>query len=110
MVRKNQLEDQYSLLKENMTDRNPNLFTRMFASGVLGGGVQVANLLTGSALGRALASPKVQRAAAGQLPTQKLIQELLPKVTPGVQGMMGAAGGQIGAESVRNSENPEFSY
>lgn len=55
------------------------LFERLFASGLLGTGYGMANLASGTLLGRSLASQGAQRAIAGQTKSQQLAQELIER-------------------------------
>jgi hypothetical protein len=81
------LEKELGKLKELKSSSNPSWFFTMAASGTLGGlmgggplgfGAGVAGAyVAGQVGGRALAKPSVQKAIAGQLPTQQKIQEFI---------------------------------
>lgn len=81
------LEKELGKLKELKSSSNPSWFFTMAASGTLGGlmgggplgvGAGVAGAYAaGQVGGRALAKPSVQKAIAGQLPTQQKIQEFI---------------------------------
>jgi hypothetical protein len=75
------LKSQLDELKRLRSPENPSWFHTLAATGILGKltgtGLQAASLVTGGALGKALASPTAQRMVAGQTAPQMTAQRLL---------------------------------
>ncbi len=75
------LKSQLDELKRLRSPQNPSWFHTLAATGILGKltgtGLQAASLVTGGALGKALASPTAQRTVAGQTAPQMAAQRLL---------------------------------
>ncbi len=76
-----QLKSQLDELKRLRSPQNPSWFHTLAATGILGAtfgtGFQAASLATGGILGRAMATPAVQRTIAGQTAPQMATQRLL---------------------------------
>ena len=76
-----QLKSQLDELKRLRSPQNPSWFHTLAATGILGKitatGFQAASLVTGGALGRAMATPTAQRIVAGQTAPQMATQRLL---------------------------------
>ena len=91
---------QEKTLKEAMTLDHPSLFQRSFATGVMGTGYQIGNLISGTTMGRALSGERAQRAFAGQTATQNLLRNA-EKTGQAARGLStgaaaAAAGGLLG--------------
>ena len=75
------LKSQLDELKTLRSPKNPSWFHTLAATGILGKltgtGLQAASLVTGGALGKALASPTAQRIVAGQTAPQMATQKFL---------------------------------
>jgi len=75
------LESQLDELKSLRSPENPSWFHTLAATGILGKltgtGLQAASLVTGGALGKALAAPTTQRIVAGQTAPQMGVQRML---------------------------------
>jgi hypothetical protein len=91
--RSQKLGQQYDSLKENTTGRNPSIFQRMFASGILGVGYGVSNMVSGGTLGRTLASPTVQATLAGQTGAQAALRQMGPAAQGLATGAAATSGG-----------------
>lgn len=82
-LRKEQLTQEIGILEKNLKEleqlrspKNPSWFHTLAATGVLSG-FQAANVVTGTALGRGLATPTAQRIVAGQTAPQMAVQRML---------------------------------
>ena len=72
-------KDKASAIKKLAPVERASVLERMAATGVLGGGFQIANLLTATLLARGVTSKGFQTAVAGQTGMQKALAEVLRK-------------------------------
>ena len=77
----------------------PSMFERLFATGLTGLGYGASNILTGTGVSRALASPSVQKTIAGQTNTQKTMAEALRRHGDKWNMISAAAGSAAGTQA-----------
>lgn len=74
------LNETVATLSSQQTSREPSIFKRIAATGVLSGGYAGVDLLTGTAMSRLMATQGFQRFVAGQTKAQKVGQQVSSKM------------------------------